>query len=144
MLDIREEKDLMIIKPLWQALNRHHMIHSRHFEQVYRDVDFESKIEKFNNVDDYRLEVICKNKKPLGYILGSLKDQNGEIDSFYIYDDLRGLGLGEYLLKRMILWLESNDVKTITSEVAAGNEEVIGFYHKMGFYTSKHTMRLGE
>ncbi|MCH4890246.1 GNAT family N-acetyltransferase [Acidaminobacter sp. JC074] len=144
MLDIREEKDLLIIKPLWQALNRHHMVHSRHFDHLYRKNTFEARIEKFDAVDDYRLEIICQDKKPLGYILASMKDGVGEIDSFYIYDDLRGLGLGEYLMKRMILWLQSNGAESVVVDVAAGNEEVIGFYHKMGFYTSKHTMRLGE
>lgn len=144
MFDIREEKDLNSVASLWQALNRHNQVHSRHFESDFRNQTFDNYILKYNDVDDYRLEVVYREKKPLGFILGSIKNDIGEIDSFYLYDDLRGLGLGEYLMKRMILWLKASDVKTIQLDVAAGNEEVIMFYQKMGFYTEKYTMRLGD
>lgn len=144
MFDIREEKDLRSIESLWQALNRHNQVHSRHFESDFRRQTFDDYISKCGDVDDYRLEVVYKEKKPLGFILGSIHNNIGEIDSFYLYDDLRGLGLGEYLMKRMILWLKANEVKEIQLDVAAGNEEVIMFYQKMGFYTAKYTMKLGE
>jgi len=144
MLDIREIEDLTIIKPLWEALNRHHMNHSRYYKDVFLNQTFENRIKKFEDVDDYRLEVICQSNKPLGYILASVKKGAGEIDSFYIYDDLRGMGLGEYLMKRMITWFESKEVSCVTLDVAAGNEEVIMFYQKMGFNMKKYTMELGD
>ncbi len=144
MLDIREVEDITVIKPLWEALNRHYMNHSRHYKDAFLNRTFENRIKKFENVDDYRLEVICQSNKPLGYILGSVKEGAGEIDSVYIYDDLRGMGLGEYLMKRMITWFESKEVRCVTLDVAAGNEEVIMFYQKMGFNMRKYTMELGD
>lgn len=144
MFDIKEEKDLKTIEALWQALNRHNQVHSRHFQSDFRNQTFDDYISKFDEMDDYRLEVVYREKKPLGFILGSILDTTGKIDAFYLYDDLRGLRLGEYLMKRMILWLKSSDVKAITLDVEAGNEDVIMFYQRMGFYTAKYTMKLGE
>lgn len=144
MLDIREIQDLNAIRPLWEALNRHHLNHSRHFKTHYLQQSFDDRIKKFEKVEQYRIEVICQENKPYGYILASIDKGVGEIDSFYIYDDLRGLGLGEYLIKRMITWFESNHIDQVDVSIAAGNEEIIMFYQRMGFNMKKYTMELGE
>jgi GNAT superfamily N-acetyltransferase len=144
MLDIREIDDIHVIKPLWEALNRHHLNHSRHFKEAFLNLTFEDRIKYFEKVDEYRIEVICQQNKPYGYILASIDKHVGEIDSFYLYDDLRGMGLGEYLIKRMVTWFESKEVKDIIVNIAAGNEDVIMFYQRMGFDMKEYTMKLGD
>ncbi len=144
MLEIKAIKDLMMIKSLWEAMNRHNMIHSRHFQNDYREQTFESYINKFEQFDDYRLEVVYQDSKPYGYILGHVNNSQAQIDSFYIYDDLRGMGLGEYIMNRMIVWFNSTSAEAIILEVEAGNESVVTYFQKMGFYTAKYTMKLGE
>jgi len=144
MLDIREIDDINEIKPLWEALNRHHQNHSRHFKESFLETTFDKRMEKFKSVDAYRVEVLCEKNKPYGYILACIDKGIGEIDSFYLYDDFRGMGLGEYLIKRMITWFETSNIERINVNIAAGNEEVIMFYQRMGFNMKKYTMELGD
>lgn len=143
MIDIREEKDINIIQPLWDALNRQYQIHSRHFSDTFRNKSFKDYVKRYRD-QNYRLEVIYQDQKPLGYIIGHIQEDLGYIDALYIYDDLRGMGLGGYLFNRMMTWLKVNEVKNISLEIEAGNEDMILFYQKMGFYTSQYKMRYEE
>lgn len=142
MLEIKTEQDINIIKPLWEALNRYQAIHSKHFSKHYRNLEFEDEMRCLNGHNDCRLEVIYQNKKPLGFILGKVDQSIGEIDSLYIYDDLRGQGLGTYITNRMLLWFETKGVKKIELNVSSGSEELIHFYKKVGFHIRRYTMEI--
>ncbi|MCG0275390.1 MAG: GNAT family N-acetyltransferase [Thermosediminibacteraceae bacterium] len=61
-------------------------------------------------------------------------DLIGEIDSIFVEEKYRNYGLGDRLMKRALEWLNSNHVKTKIIMVAEGNENVLEFYKKYGFY----------
>jgi len=143
VLDIRSIEDLSIIKPLWEALNRYYMIHSRHFTKEYSNQSFDDFIKSYND-RDYRLEVLFQDDGPYGYIIGYVEEGKGIIDSLYIYDDLRGMGFGEYIIKRMMTWFCDKDIHDISLKIQAGNEDKILYFQKLGYFTSEYTMRFGK
>lgn len=48
--------------------------------------------------------------------------------------EYRKYGLGDKLMNSALEWLDSNQVKTKIIGVAEGNENVLEFYKKYGFY----------
>lgn len=142
MLEIIEEQDIKIIEPLWEVWNRYHQVHSRNFGEYFRQQTFEHCTQHLEGFEDYRLEVVYLDQKPLGFAITGKKNKVGTIIGLYIYDDLRGKGLGSYLINRMVLWLKTKNVEKIKVEIYAGNEEVISFFQKIGFRTSMYTMEL--
>ncbi|MBN2796739.1 MAG: GNAT family N-acetyltransferase [Clostridia bacterium] len=141
MLEIKEVDDLEVIRSLWDILNRHKQIHSRHFSDYFSRKTFENFAEEIQACEKYRLEVVYSDDSPLGFCVGSRCKNNGYVHELYVHDDLRGNGLGRYLFNRMILWLESEGCEIIDLHVTTGNEEVISFYHKQGFNTFRYTLR---
>lgn len=144
MLEIIEEQDINVIRPLWEVWNRHHQVHSRNFKEYFRNQTFDHCVQILDSYDVYRIEVVYLDKKPLGYIVSGVKGVVGSIISLYIYDDLRGKGLGSYLVSRVVLWLKSKDIIKIDLEIYAGNEEMVRFFKQIGFRTSKYTMEYLE
>jgi GNAT superfamily N-acetyltransferase len=144
MIEVIETRDINEIKPLWQVLNRHQQVHSRHFAEHFNERRFENYIHFLDDVKDYRIEVVYEDEIPLGFIIGSIRANKGCLNDLYVYDDLRGKGIGSYLTTRMIFWLKTCGCKQIEIEIQAGGEEVITFFQKIGFKTAKYTMEYVE
>lgn len=141
MLEIKEVSDIQIIKPLWEVLNRDLQGHSKYFSKDYSQMTFEDYIQDLNKRSACRLEVVFLDDKPLGFCLGSVYKEVGTVNELYLYDDLRGKGMGKYLFDRMVLWLETQDLKSIEIRVPAGYESVIQFYQRSGFQTASFLMK---
>lgn len=141
MIEIKEVNDVNIIQPLWEALNRYQTTHSKNFAEYYRQLKFDSIRDRFIE-KNYRLEVIYQEETPLGFILGYIEDGRGVIEGLYLYDDLRGQGLGTYITERMILWFKVNQVEKIELEILSGSEELMHFYKKFHFKVRSYTMEL--
>lgn len=142
MVEIKEEKNLEIIRDLWGAVNRNNQMKSRHFQHLFINKSFDALVEQVKACEDYRLEVVYLEGRPLGFCLGSNCNKLGKINEHYIHDDLRGNGLGSYLFNRMLLWLQTQECEEIRLEIHAGNEEMISYYQKLGFRTERYMLRL--
>jgi ribosomal protein S18 acetylase RimI-like enzyme len=71
----------------------------------------------------------------VGYCIASVTpDKAGEVDSIYVESRCRGQGIGTALMRRAMGWLRKRKAKSIIIGVAAGNEQALGFYAKLGFY----------
>lgn len=130
---------LDLVQPLWEKLNIHHEGKSNYFSDKFRNFTFEARKNKF--VKDKNLEVnmdLIKNKDTnlyIGYCISTInKDLIGEIDSLFVEKEYRKFGLGNKLMNRALEWLNSNQVKIKIIGVAEGNEDVLDFYKKYGFY----------
>ncbi|MGK0467383.1 GNAT family N-acetyltransferase [Clostridium sp.] len=78
----------------------------------------------------------------IGYCINSInKDLIAEIESLFIEKNYRKYGLGDKLMNRSLEWLNSNQVKIKIIEVAEGNENVLKFYKKYGFYKKSNNFR---
>lgn len=127
------------LSPLWEKLRDHHADRSVYFAAYFRNRFFEDRICDLTNDGKILLKVdLARDQtddKIVGYCISAVnKDQIGEIESLFIEEAYRGLGIGNELMERAIRWLDDCHVKSKKIAVAVGNEEVFGFYQQFGFY----------
>ncbi|MBI5876356.1 MAG: GNAT family N-acetyltransferase [Chloroflexi bacterium] len=134
---------LEIIQPLWEKLKRHHEQGSRHFAQIYRQFTFEQRLQKFRDsgASAFRVELArdSGDMRLAGYCVSMVRpNDTGEIDSLYVDEPYRGAGIADTLMRRGLDWLKASGARYIEINVAAGNESVLSFYARYGFYP-RHT-----
>lgn len=130
---------LDLVQPLWEKLNKHHEVNSNYFPDRFRNLTFEIRKNKFINDKNLAVNIdLIKDKERdlyIGYCISTInKDLVGEIDSLFIEKEYRKFGLGDKLMNRALEWLNNNKVKTKVIGVAEGNESVLDFYKRYGFY----------
>jgi GNAT superfamily N-acetyltransferase len=57
----------------------------------------------------------------------------GGIESLFVEESYRGLGIGDALIKSALFWMDEKGAETKMVSVAAGNEEAFRFYARYGF-----------
>lgn len=130
---------LDLVQPLWEKLNKHHEANAKHFVDRYRNLTFEVRKNKFINDKNLNVNIdLFKDNETnlyIGYCISTIdKDLVGEIDSLFVENEYRKFGLGDKMMNRALEWLNHNQVKKIIIGVAAGNESVLDFYKRYGFY----------
>jgi len=129
------------IKELWELLNTHHRDRAPHFSAVFAGKTFADRKEAILAHAAGGLCVLLARDntgKLMGYCVNTIDEKRvGEIDSLFILPEYRGKGLGEILVEMSVSWLNEQGVTKIFLEVAAGNEQVLEFYSRFGFYPAK-------
>jgi len=133
------------IAPLWEHLNRLHADLSLHFSNTYPARRFSSrKRELLKKSEQGRLRVDLARLPSgdlIGYCVTTVSRENvGEIDSIFVLDDYRGLGIGEALMRKALAWLDAARVEQKIVVAVSGNERVFPFYAKFGFYPRATTL----
>ncbi len=128
------------IRPLWQQLNEHHGSLTRHFHEHYAQFTFSKR--KSNLLDnagrgqlrvDLALDTV--EQRYIGYCVSIInKKRVGEIESIFIESNYRGLGIGEILMEQALAWMNEYKATNKKVSVAVGNETVLPFYERFGFY----------
>ena len=67
-------------------------------------------------------------------------DKQGQLESIYIEPEYRKAGIGDELMKRALSWMNEMKAETKTLIVGVGNEEVLSFYSRYGFYPKHITV----
>jgi diamine N-acetyltransferase len=130
------------IKELWQKLNNHHIVSTEYFKDKYKEFTFEYRMKSLldKTVGGDIQVLIAKDKNTdikIGYCVSTVNSENsGEIDSLFIEEEYRRFGLGDMMIKKALEWLETKEPKEIVLTVAGGNEKVLDFYKRYGFYTT--------
>lgn len=130
---------LDLVQPLWEKLNKHHESNANYFPDKFAKLEYEVRKSKFIRSENLEIKVdLIKDKEKVMYIAYCIstinKELTGEIDSLFIEKEYRKYGLGDKLMNRALKWFNCNQVKTKIIGVAEGNEDVLGFYKKYGFY----------
>jgi ribosomal protein S18 acetylase RimI-like enzyme len=130
---------LDLVQPLWEKLNKHHEINSNYFSNRFRDFKFEIRKAKFINDNnlEVKIDLARDTEKNLyiGYCISTInKDLMGEIESLFVEEEYRKYGLGGKFMNGALEWLDSKRVKMKIIGVAEGNENVLEFYKRYGFY----------
>ncbi len=129
-----------LIRPLWIQLNRHHHTNARAFRDIYARWTFDDRKAYFVKISErgsLRIDLAFDPEPGLyaGYCVSSLsEDRAGEIESFYVEETYRSLGIGTNLMTRALAWLNNNGSIRNRVSVADGNEDAFPFYRKFGFY----------
>ena len=130
------------IEPLWCELRDLHSSRSAHFSDMARDMEFESRRLGLlgKSVGGHILVQILSlaetaEQKDVAYCVSTV-GLNGiaEIDSIYVEDGYRHMGLGGKLIKGALDWIDEHDVREVRASVVWGNEEVLPFYQEHGLY----------
>ena len=126
---------------LWGQLNAHHISHSPHFGEVYVRKTFAQRKQGLLGQGTGGLHVILVRNLMgivIGYCISTVTDDRiGEIDSLFVLLEYRGKGLADSLMKLSLAWLHEQGVSRVRLSVAAGNEQVFGFYARYGFFPAK-------
>jgi len=138
-----DEAMLDEIRELWEALNQHHSHVSENFKSHYENFPFESRkrtllLKAKNGRLRIEMAVDQENMKNVGYCISRIEfSGDAEMESLYVEENYRGLGIGELLLSNAINWMDEMGAHTKTVSVAVGNEKAFGFYQRFGFYPRK-------
>ncbi len=134
------KKDLDIIAPLWKKLIEHHKARSQYFKAHFNRMTWDARkkelLEKCAN-GMMRVDLAKDSKvgELIGYCVSTINEKKqGEIESIYIEAEYRRAGIGDKFMKRALSWMDGQTVSRKVIAVAAGNEEVFGFYAKYRFY----------
>jgi ribosomal protein S18 acetylase RimI-like enzyme len=126
------------IQDLWEELNKHHELVSKHFKDDFQAYTFQqrkAKLIKKYTLGKLRVDIAKDKDRPVGYIISAIsEDSVGEIESIYIQKDYRGKAIGDELMGRALAWLVEGKVNSMVVDVAVGNEEVYNFYAQYGFH----------
>jgi len=78
--------------------------------------------------------VILRDQKIVAtYGLYPLSAEKVEVRKMYAYPNVRGYGLGQWMLLHLLAIAKHNDFKEVELETASALEEAIGLYKKFGF-----------
>lgn len=69
----------------------------------------------------------------IGYAIGYISDETGEIDSIAVYSAFRHLGIGRKLTEHVLDRFRGKGIKTCSLEVSTTNKSAVRFYQNMGF-----------
>jgi GNAT superfamily N-acetyltransferase len=79
-----------------------------------------------DEIAGYTVCSVCEELSDLGTC------KVGEIDSMFILESYRRLGIGRKFLDRSMEWFEQTRAEKVIALVAVGNEEVLEFYRLAG------------
>jgi ribosomal protein S18 acetylase RimI-like enzyme len=131
-----EVQQIQTIKPLWEALNVLHAECSPHFATVFRKLTFEARMAPLIEGDpnDIKVTVIEDDKDICAYCMSTITGPTGEIHSLYTREDRRNKHLGRTLVSLHQEWFKERRCTSIKLSVVFGNESVLDFYRKLGFF----------
>jgi ribosomal protein S18 acetylase RimI-like enzyme len=141
---VTDEKELDSVKDLWEKLNLHHQSRSKYFFQNYENIVFEDRKEELikksgKGVLRIDLAVDSNSELVIGYCISSILNGKGEIDSIYVEEKFRSMGIGDNLMKSSLRWMDEEGVETREVQLLAGNDDAIQFYSHYGFHP-KHIL----
>jgi diamine N-acetyltransferase len=138
-----KESRLDDVKELWEKLNQHHFRLSPNFKPYYAAMTFPKRKQALLQKaakGEMRVDIAMDAKKNLkvGYCISSLDSEGtGEIESIYVLEAYRGLGIGDELMKAALSWMQAKQATKKIVIVGAGNEQALGFYERYGFHIRK-------
>jgi ribosomal protein S18 acetylase RimI-like enzyme len=144
---VTDAKDLDIIEPLWDKLIVHHRERATYFRKMLENIDFDKRKQQLLEKDKIRIDLACDagTEQLIGYCVSTINNKKqGEVESIYVEEDYRRNGIAGNLFKEALLWMDDMSAERKVLVVATGNEEVLPFYEKYGFYSRSIVMEQVE
>lgn len=131
--------DLDLVAPLWDKLRKHQEALSPHFSQHYANRTWKARrtelLEAGNDSLHIDLATDGDSKQIIGYCVSVVApDKKGTLESIFVEPDRRGYGIGDTLMLKALEWMKGKKAETFVLDVGVGNEAVIPFYNRYGFY----------
>lgn len=142
-----DSTDIDAIQPTWEELTVHHAVTSKYFAEFFSNYPFEVRRAKFvkgakGGKMKIDLLVDSNTQECFGHCLSLIReDHSGELESLYINPIVRGLSFGKEFVERAMIWFDNEGIDKIGIEVAVGNDEVLSFYQKFGYFTFSYNLK---
>ena len=127
------------IQPLWERLIQLMSQHSTHFKAYIAAMKFQKRkadlLEKAITAQ-MRIDIAVDevSGENVGYIVSSLNSKKvGEIESIFVLEAYRGMGIGGQLMRYALSWMDQNGAVDKVVKATVGNEEALEFYSRFGF-----------
>lgn len=140
------EELLDLIKPLWEQHNEQHSRLSTYFSDSFLNNSFEKRkaglLELAKSVL-IRVDLVKDSKEGryIGFCVSTVDQQKaGKVESLFVEEGYRGLGIGDVLMTKGLAWMDQLFVEKKIIPVAYGNERVLSFYKKFGFYPNLYIL----
>jgi ribosomal protein S18 acetylase RimI-like enzyme len=143
-ITVLDKKDLDRVRPLWEELNSLHKGVSTHFAAEFAGFSFEERKQRLLGKDKLLILLCVENSsgRNIGYSIASItKNGEGELDSIYIKPAYRKEHMGSKLMKKSLEWFAQEKITNIEILVAHGNEQVLPFYQKFGFFPRTYKLK---
>jgi diamine N-acetyltransferase len=134
------------IRFLWEQLNQHMVGCSIGFKWHYLSMTFEKRklvlLEKAGH-GEMRVDMAVdkQSTKKVGYCISRIDEsKTGEIESIFVNEDYRGLGIGGTLMQKALAWMDEKSAEKKVVAVGVGNEHAFAFYDRYGFRPRKTVM----
>jgi ribosomal protein S18 acetylase RimI-like enzyme len=133
-------------EPLWMFLNQYHCHCSTHFKDHYNGMTFEKRkvaLYKKASLGELRVDLALDDTtgEAVGYVVSSVIDKVGEVDSVFVKEICRGRGIGGMLMGQVLAWMTQRGAETKIVDVSVGNEGAFGFYGRFGFLPRKTVLQ---
>ena len=131
------ETDLRSLQKLHQKLGENE---KRFVPSTRAGFSFSEKVisyyrARMDSSDGYIRMCFLKGR-PVGFLIGTLDETVrswAKLESIFVDEDARGIGLGKALFEDFVGWTESVSALRITVAVAAANTDTWSIYLKLGF-----------
>jgi ribosomal protein S18 acetylase RimI-like enzyme len=131
------------IRFLWEQLNQYMVKCSVGFKRHYLSMTFGKRkcelLEKAAH-GEMRVDIAVdkQSNQKVGYCVSGLDEaKTGEIESIFVAEDYRGLGVGGTLMQKALAWMDEKAAEKKVVAVGVGNEHAFGFYSRYGFCPRK-------
>ncbi len=141
-----EVGNISVIKSLWEKLNQYHREKTKYFGHLYEMNSFEDRIKPILDLAErgsVKIDIAqdTNHNVIVGYCVSTITENGeGEIDSIFLDQNYRGKGIGEALMERALNWFAENNVQDIKIGVVFGNDDVLSFYERFGFYPKSYVL----
>lgn len=133
------EHGLNRIEPLWKKLVDHLKVRSTYFGEWFETRSFDERRAELlkkstGSGGKLHVDLAMNGGQCIGYCVSSMVQQSGEVDSIFVEESYRYLGIGSELMKRALAWIDDEQPQGVRVASAIGNEEVLPFYQRYGFF----------
>lgn len=121
------------IEPLVKKLSDYHKGRSIYFSKDFEKSNFNNRKHQLNLKELVRVMIAYDDFKPIGYLVSSVDQSLGTIESLFVDEDFRGRSIADHMMSATLVWIKSFKPEAITVSVAYGNQ-VLSFYERYGFF----------
>ena len=135
------------VKDIWGELNRYNCKRSKHFKEHYLQMTWQKRkevlLKKVTGGEIHvELAIDESSMRSIGYVISSINtEKTGEIESVYVENAFRRMGVGDTLMKNALKWMDDKGTISKQVEVSVGNEVAWKFYKRFGFLPRKTILK---
>lgn len=122
------------IERLWDGLNSFHGEVAENFKDHFAVLTFEKRMQAVFRKEHCAIFAAADSGRYAGYCIASVEKGRGEVDSLFVDPACRKRGVGAKLVRAALDWLDGEGCAEIYLFVSEGNESVLEYYERFGFY----------